>query len=231
VGLCKPLIYLHPEDDSGDVLRQALDGRELWAIPFRCVRLWELDAAQAVASGRPGLAVLSPLMGGATRELVERAVDLVLAQPEVAGQQADLLTILGIFAEPLFEPAQFLRMIGRERMMASDLLSYLMEEKTAELERERAALEREHVATLERERAALERERQRVATLETQLRRALIQAVEDAMAARFPAAPFALVSEIHRVRDPEQLQQLLRAVLQAPDQASAEQAVREAAAQ
>jgi hypothetical protein len=48
-------------------------------------------------------------------------------------QQADLLSILGVFAEPLIKHERFVRIVGREKLMASDLLSYLMEEKLAEL--------------------------------------------------------------------------------------------------
>ncbi len=49
-------------------------------------------------------------------------------------QQADLLSILGVFAEPLINHERFVQIVGRERLMASDLLSYLMEEKLAEMQ-------------------------------------------------------------------------------------------------
>ena len=51
----------------------------------------------------------------------------------------------------------------------------------------------------------------------------------DTMAARFPAAPLAMATIIRDLRDPDTLLRLHSAVLQAPDEASAEQAIREAA--
>jgi hypothetical protein len=68
------IVYLHPTDDVGETLRQVIAGRVNWTVTFPCVRLGEQDAAAAVASGRSGLAVLSPLMRDATPELVEEAV-------------------------------------------------------------------------------------------------------------------------------------------------------------
>jgi hypothetical protein len=223
------LVYLHPGDDVGGTLQQLLDGVELWSISFRVVRLWEQDARAAVASGLPGLAVLSPLMRGANAEVVEQAATLVLGQEAPGRQQADLLTILGLFAEPLMDTERFVHLVGRERLMASDLITYLAGERIAELEREHAAqLEQERVTAL----AALEREREHAAQLEQERvtalaalereRAALIQMVEDALIARFPTAPLTLAVTLRQVRDPQRLLELHAAVLQAPDQASVE---------
>ena len=186
-----------------------LDEQELWSITFRVVRLWQLDAAAAVASGLPGLAVLSPLMGGATAQLVEQAAALVL-ELEVGPQQADLLTILGIFAEPLLEMERFVRMVGRERLMASDLITYLTEERVTEQERT-------HAAQLEQEQAAREQEPAAVKVLEG--------SVEDLVIARFPNTPAVLVAGLRQMRDIERLQALHAAVLRAPDQAAFASAV------
>jgi predicted transposase YdaD len=127
------IVYLTAESDTGDRLTQIIDGRTIhdWFIP--CVRLWEQDAKTALASGATGLAVLSPLMRAATPELVEQALDLVLHQapPE---QQADLLSMLGIFAEPLVAPDRLVQLVGRERLMTSSFASYLLADKTAEIE-------------------------------------------------------------------------------------------------
>ena len=276
-------IYLRPGDDAGSSLRQGLEGGpESWGITFTCVRLWEQDAAAAVASGAVGLAVLSPLMGGATGALVERAAALVLGQGAAEPRRANLLTILGVFAEPLVGRDRFVRMIGREQLMASDLLSYLMEEKLAELDQERAR-EREALAaerarerdafTAQREALAVERatleqavaaerakEREALAaewakeratftaqrealaaeraTLEqavaaerqqVRLERSFTRVVEDAVVARFPSTPVALVSAIRRIHDTEVLDRLLQAVLDAPDQQGVEQLLRDAA--
>ena len=248
-------IYLRPGDDMGSSIRQGLEGEmESWGIVFTCVRLWEQDAEAAVDSGMVGLAVLSPLMGGATGALVERAAALVLEQGAADPQRADLLTILGVFAEPLVGRARFVRMIGREQLMASDLLSYLMEEKLAELEQERAR-EREALAaerareraalavaeqalaverdTLAAERAvaeqALAAERATVERQQHDLEQSLTRVVEEAVIARFPATSAVLVSAIRRVRGTERLEQLLRAVLDVPDQAGVEQLLRDVA--
>lgn len=214
IPILATLIYLKPGDDTGDTLRQTLDGHDVFVVPFHCVRLWEQDAAAALASGRPGLAVLTPFMRGADRSVVEQAASLIVQATSDAGRQADLLTILGVFAEAWVTPTRLEALLGRERLMSSDLLSYLMREKTAELEQKTAELERQRAE----ERAEL-----------AQFRQTLEQAVEDAMVVCFPMAPFALVAEIRTIRDPERLLRLHRTILEAPDQQGAEQAIREAA--
>ncbi|MFL5802093.1 MAG: hypothetical protein ACJ8CR_10185 [Roseiflexaceae bacterium] len=198
------LIYLTPNDDTGDTLRQEVDGHAVldWHVP--CVRLWEQDAPAALASGNLGLTVLSPLMRNATEALVEQAV-ITLINEATLPQQADLLSILGVFAEPLMERERYVRMVGREKLMASDLLTYLMEEKLAELQAEKEA-----------EKA-------------TMLRQSLQQTLEEAVIARFPEAPIALVHDIQRVTDPQQLQQLIVAVIRAAGLAEFEHSLAQAA--
>jgi len=131
LGVIGTVIYLTPADDVGDEVARPINGVASlgWRLP--CVRMWELEAEAALASGALGLAVLSPLMRGASEELVRQAAAVVLAQAPLP-QQADLLSILGVFAEPLIAPEVFEQMVGKERLMASDLLSYLMKEKLAE---------------------------------------------------------------------------------------------------
>ena len=203
--LAVTLVYLRREDDAGGVLRQVLDGRVLWEVELPCVRLWEQDAAAAVASGRLGLLVLSPLMGGATAALVEEAGRAVLAQTEPSRQRADLLSILGVFAEPLLDATRFLQLMGREQLMASELMDLLVGYKIAEMDAKFAEMVAERDAEL-------------------------AELVVDALAARFPSAPISLADLIRQVRGPEALRQLHRVVLHAPDQAAAEQAIRAAAA-
>jgi hypothetical protein len=53
------------------------------------------------------------------------------APPE---QQADLLVILGVFGAPWIPAERFVRLVGKEQLMTSDLVSYLMEEQVAERE-------------------------------------------------------------------------------------------------
>lgn len=186
------VIYLSPAADVGDTLRQTVDGHDLFSWQVPVVRLWELDAVNATQLGNLGLAVLSPLMRGATVALVEQVVSQVLAEAPLT-QQADLLSILGIFAEPLIDSSTFVQLVGRERLMSSDLISYLVSEKVAELEQTRAAMYRE-----------------------------LQEAVEDTVVLRFPNTPAGLVRNIQFVTDLDQLAALRRAILQAPDQPAVE---------
>jgi hypothetical protein len=201
------VIYLNPSADAGDTLRQTVDGRNLlvWQLPV--VRLWELDAVAAAEQGSVGLAVLSPLMRGATADLVEQVVVQVLEQAPLA-QQADLLSILGVFAEPLIESQAFVRLVGKEKLMSSDLITYLVDEKVAEVERK----------VTEEYQQKLEEYEQKL----TAMARTVQEAVEDTVILRFPNTPAFLVRNIRSVTDVERLAALRRAVLRAPDQAYVE---------
>lgn len=53
----------------------------------------------------------------------------------------------------------------------------------------------------------------------------LAELVVEILAARFPSAPISLANLIRQVRGPEELKQLHRAILHAPDQAAAELAI------
>lgn len=201
------IIYLNPSADAGDTLRQTVDGRDLLAWQLPAVRLWELDALAAAEQGSVGLAVLSPLMRGATAELVEQVVVQVLEQAPLA-QQADLLSILGVFAEPLIESQAFVRLVGKEKLMSSDLITYLVDEKVAEVERK----------VTEEYQQKLEEYEQKL----TAMARTVQEAVEDTVILRFPNTPVFLVRNIRSVTDVERLAALRRALLRAPDQAYAE---------
>lgn len=126
------VVYLRPEDDMGAGIVQTIDGQVVQPWSVGRIALWEQDAQAAVASARLGLVVLSPLMHNADTTLVETAARLVLEQAPPP-QQGDLLSILGVFAEPLLEPQQFVDLVGRERLMSSDLFDYLMKDREAEL--------------------------------------------------------------------------------------------------
>ena len=246
------LVYVDPKADVGDTLTQTLDGREVTAYRFDCVRLWQQDASLAVASGLPGLAALSPLMGGADAALMERAAKVVLEGMAPGQAQGDLLNALGIFGAGLIEAGQFERLIGKERLMSSSLMEYLYKDKLADVEREHAAeraqLEREREQRerereqrererereqREREREQREREREQREQREQREREReqgrVRQAVADAVSARFPQAPIAVVMPLQQVRDTERLYQILQSVLRVPDQPAAEETIREAA--
>jgi hypothetical protein len=106
------------------------------------VRLWEENAAAAVASGSPGLVTLSPLMRGATDTLVEQAARVIIdtvAQPT----QGELLAALGPFAEPIFPLAQFFHLVTKERLMTSTCIRTLFQEEFDELEQQKSELAQE----------------------------------------------------------------------------------------
>lgn len=93
--------------------------------------------------------------------------------------------------------------------MASDLLSYLMEEKMAELEEQQAA---------------------ELARREAALRQSLQQTLEEMIISRFPQAPITLGRDIRRMTDPATLQQLMVALVRAADLTEFEQALAQAVA-
>ncbi|PDV99143.1 hypothetical protein [Candidatus Viridilinea mediisalina] len=85
--------------------------------------------------------------------------------------------------------------------MSSDLITYLVNEHVAEVERK-------YADELQQTRTALSR--------------ALQELVEDAVIFRFPATPAVLVRNIRSCTDAEQLTALHHAILQAPDQPTVE---------
>ncbi len=199
------VIYLTPGDDVGAALQQAHALQPGWMFSLPVVRLWELDAAEALRSGNLALMVLSPLLGHASAALIEQAIHQVQnqAMPE---QQAELLTILAVFTEPWIDPARLIELVGRERLMTSNLIQTLVEEQVAERVAER-------VATLTQERDTL--------------RHALQQAVEDAIIGRFPTTPAILVRNPRHVTDVDHLLQVHQAIIEAPDQAAVERLLAE----
>lgn len=208
------IIYLKPSDDVGDTLVQTLPGQPGWMIQLPCVRLWEQDAQQAVASGRPGLLVLAPLMRGATDALVEEAAQTLLrtTQPPI---QADLLTALGVFAEPLLSAERFLQLITKERLMSSDLFTLVYQEQLAEFDQREAKL-RQQIA---------EREQEQV-----RWREAMQQSVESVFINRFPLAPAKLIRAIRQLQDVKQLHTLHDLMLTTDDIGVVEQSIATATA-
>lgn len=197
------VIYLHPGDDVGDTLQQGTPGSASWIASIHSVRLWTLDAAKAVASDAPGLAVLSPLMDRVTPALVEQAVDIVLRRVEPPNQD-ELLTVLGIFAEGVMTAESLDRLVSRERVMASTFIRRVFQEELAEIE-------------AETQRRELEAQRREAALLQD-----LQQMVEETLLARFPEIPARLYAQVRQVADRAVLKELHRALLQAPDQVAAE---------
>jgi hypothetical protein len=211
------VVYLAPEHDVGDTLNQQVDGQVVQTWSFGRIRLWEQDAAAALASANLGLVVLSPLMHNASAPLVQQAIEVVLQQAPQS-EQGDLLSILGTFAVPLLKPQRFIDLVGKEKLMSSEFFDYLMQEYTAEFKEREAALE---AALKEREAALLAQLRQQ----ETEFQ----QLLEDALLVRFPDAPLSLVQDIRRVHNPGQLRRLVMAVQQVADLSEFEQLLHAAA--
>ncbi|HEY8283849.1 MAG TPA: hypothetical protein VIJ28_05645 [Chloroflexota bacterium] len=100
-------------------------------------------------------------------------------------------------------------MIGKEPLIASDLVSYLIEDTVNE--RVQKA-----VTTA-------------VAEVEERQWEWLTHDVEDVLVARFPVTPVALATVIRGMKDHERPQDLHAVLLRAPDQQAAEHLLRQAA--
>jgi hypothetical protein len=239
------VVYLRPEADAGDTIAPTIDGQVVQPWGVGRIALWEQDGQAALASGSLGLVVLSPLMRHADVALVETAASLVLTQAPPT-QQGDLLSILGVFAEPLVDAKRFTDLVGRERLMSSDLFDYLMKDREAELRsgyeaklhqqeaQFREALHQQEAHFREQQEARLRealhqqeahfREQQ-----EVRLREVLQQTLEDLVLVRFPSAPLTLARDIRQIHDPAALRRLMVAVQQVPDLIAAEALLHEAA--
>lgn len=241
------VIYLAPEYDVGDAITQTIDGQTIYTWQMQCIRLWEHDARSAVASGNLGLTVLSPLMHHADSNLVEQAVSTLLQQAPLP-QQADLLSMLAIFAEPLIDQARITRLVGKERVMQSAFFRSLVEEYYADQQEKLAAEQAERekrlaeeqaeqqkqfdakLAQMEAEQSRLQAQVERAEAERLKFRSELQQALEEALIARFPQAPVALIRDIWQVTAPAQLRALITAVIQAPHLADFEQVLKQTAA-
>ncbi len=223
------VVYLRPTADMGNTIAQMIDGQLIQPWTVGRIALWEQDAQAALQSARLGLVVLSPLMRHADAALVEAAARLVLAQAP-SPQQADLLSILGVFGEPFVDAERFVQLVGREQLMSSTLFDYLMKDREAALREElREELRKElhnmyetYEAKLQAQEAKLHQQRDR---------EQLQQALEGTLMVRFPTAPLTLMRLIHQIQQPALLSRLIVAVQQVPDLAAAEQLLQEAAQQ
>jgi len=238
------IVYLKPADDAGDTLTMAVDGQVQHHWSLRCVRLWEQDAAAAVATGNLALATLSPLMHGADVTLVEQAARTLLTTAPPP-QQADLLTILGVFAAPIMAPPRFIDLVTKEKLMSSDLIEYLAKDIIAEQEAKwqaqeatwqarMAETEARLEARLAADRAAMEArlEAEHAARLHAE-REARLQTeretLEAMIALRFPDAPMRLTNLIRKITDVTRLPALRADIPDIPDLATLEQRLRDAA--
>ena len=118
------VVYLFPPGprESELVYRVVVGGKEINAWRFGVGRLWEVEAAEALASGAPGLLALVPMMSGGDRlEVIERAArSIERALPEERGSDAERILLL--LAARRYTVEELARIIGRERML-DDILS------------------------------------------------------------------------------------------------------------
>jgi hypothetical protein len=227
------IVYLKPADDTGDTLTMAIDGQVQHQWPFRCVRLWEQDAATAVATGNLALTTLSPLMHGADIMLVEQAARTLLTTAPLP-QQADLLAILGVFAAPIMAPTRFINLVTREKLMSSDLIEYLAKDIIAEQEAKQEAKWQAQEAKWQAQEAKWQaRMAETEARLQTEQTARLLQTeretLEALLALRFPEAPMRLTNLIRKITDVTRLQALRADIPDVPDLPTLEQRLRDAA--
>jgi hypothetical protein len=224
------IVYLTSAADVGVDLVQTLpDGGGRWAFQVAALRLWELDAVTYATSAPPGLAVLSPVMQGASAELVFHVAQRIVTET-AADEQGELLAMLSVFAEPLIEPTVFLDLVGKERVMTSGVIGLLVAEQvaeeTAKLHKELAERDRQ---VAEQAQQVAERDQQ-VAERDQRLRELYVRTIEDVLVARFPTVPLTAIRPLREITQLETLETLRTAVLDAPDQAHAVALIAAAAA-
>jgi hypothetical protein len=214
----------------GDTIKQWIDEDLVYHCQLSCVRLWEQDAAAALATGSLGLTVLSPLMTGISEPLVVQAVESILSKADPS-QHGNLLSILATFADPVMGAEQLMQLVGKERIMESNiwntLLAEVMEDKEAEieqrfeqkleeqrhaLEEQKHALEEQRHAIEEQYKAQEEQYKAKEAELMARITRTeqdFHHALEEALMARFPQAPLALLREVRQVSQPSHINDLI----------------------
>jgi len=145
------ILYVESDVPGGEpTYRLRVAGEVLNEWRFGCVRLADLDPAEAIASGRPGMLALVPLMRRADLRWVEQACRGIesSAPPE---QQPDLLAIVHVLAEQRYTVEQLRRLIGRERIMQSSIWQEARDEGREEGREEGRAEAREQILRVERE--------------------------------------------------------------------------------
>ena len=113
------VIYMKPPAPRDLAFRETLCGTLVHERRFDVVRLWELEARQALGLG-PGGAALVGLLDRADLGAIGRASRQIRRQAPEA-QQADLLAILQSLSEGRYTARQLARVIPEEVVMKSSL--------------------------------------------------------------------------------------------------------------
>jgi hypothetical protein len=119
------VIYLKAPAPHELVFRELLGGRLLHERRFDIVRLWELEAPEALSLG-PGGAALVALARGADLATIGKASAQIRRLAPTA-QRADLLAILQSLSEGRYTARQLARVIPEEVVMASSIFEKAIE--------------------------------------------------------------------------------------------------------
>ena len=124
------VIYLRAPAPRELVFRESLGGRVLHERCFDTVRLWELEASEALSLG-PGGAALVALARGADLRFIGKASRQIRRHAPRA-QRPDLLAILQSLSEGRYTARQLARVIPEEVVMASSIFDKAIEKGIAE---------------------------------------------------------------------------------------------------
>jgi len=114
------VLYLLPgaDKDVPDAFRLYVGDWLAYEWRFEIVRLWEIDAQDALHSGESGPLALVPLLrGGDEPSRVLEAVRRLDAMPRP--QAADAMSVLLGFAARRYDRATFMKVLGKDRVMQS----------------------------------------------------------------------------------------------------------------
>ena len=111
------VLYLHPPGPAESELqyRVMLGAEEINAWRFGVVRLWEIEAETALASGAPGLMALVPLLKGGDPAAIWTAAQRIRTILP-GSQMSDAEGILWLLAEGRYNRQEFAGRIGRDNM-------------------------------------------------------------------------------------------------------------------
>lgn len=126
------VLYLFPPGPRQEpVFRVLLGGREVNRWAFEEVCLWELDAAEALPRGAPGLLALVPLMrGGLELRVLHRAARRIEeALPQARLPEAE--EVLLVLAGRKYTVSELSRIVGRDRVIESSLYREALDEGLA----------------------------------------------------------------------------------------------------
>jgi predicted transposase YdaD len=118
------VIYLHPPAPQELVFRESVGAEVIHERRFSVLRLWEMEAREALSLG-PGGAALVPLLRGSDLGLIAEASQAIRSRADDARARDDLLAILRVFSEGRYTPKELVGLIPDEVVMASTLFERL----------------------------------------------------------------------------------------------------------